>query len=166
MTDQTAGAQVAPKTKRGGYRPGAGRPAGRPNNKTLRKRAVIQAEVAEALAAANDLDIESMTAVMVLDWCMKRHLRAGDLSGATSTAALLAPYQAPRVATMVPNEVLPEDMQPDPEPIGDDPDAPPAIEGDDRDDERLAEYYARRAARRRQAGAGSVASDDVPPLIE
>lgn len=144
-----------PKSRRGGYRPGAGRPAGRPNNKTLKKRAIIQAEVAEALAVATDLDVESMTAVMVLDWCMKRHMRAGDLAGATATAALLAPYQAARVATMAPNEVLPEDLRPEPEAIGDDPDAPPAIEGDGRDDERMAEYYALRVARQREAKAGA-----------
>lgn len=105
-----------PKSKRGGYRPGAGRPAGRPNNATLRKKARIAAEVKTALEIANDVDVDNLSATDVIRMAMRTLVRAGDLQGAAAIAAVLAPYESPRIASQVYDVPLPADLAPDPKP--------------------------------------------------
>jgi hypothetical protein len=89
------------------------------NLRTLKKQARIAAEVKTALEIAAGVDVDSTSATDVIRLAMRTLVRAGDLTGAAAIAVTLAPYESARIATMVPNEALPEDLMPEPRPTPD-----------------------------------------------
>jgi hypothetical protein len=109
------------KTRRGGYRQGAGRKPGSLNQTTLKKQARLAAEVKTALEIASGIDVDGMSATDVIRLAMRTLVRAGDLTGAAVIAVTLAPYESPRFASVVPSEALPADLQSDPRPTPDEP---------------------------------------------
>jgi hypothetical protein len=142
------------KSKRGGYRPNSGRKPGSRNLKSIQKEERLKREVAAKVVVLSEADVSQMSAVSVLRMAMHSLVLAEDLTGAASIAEKLAPYESPRISAATMEQPLAADMEPDPETIGDDPEAPPAITGDRAvDDERMAEYYRARVESRREAGA-------------
>jgi hypothetical protein len=139
------------KSTHGGPGRGGGRRKGSRNKSLIARELATKNAIDDTLSRLTEEEIQRLTPLEIMVLAMHLLLSQGNLMGAVSVAKEAAPYVHPKVASMAPNEVLPEDLRPQPEAIGDDPDAPPAIEGDGRDDDRMAAYYARRVERRREA---------------
>jgi len=110
---------MKPKQGRGGARPGAGRPAGARNKKTIAKELAVSNAVEETLARLTQEEIQRLSPIEVMQLGMHLLLKAGNLIGAISTAEKLAPYIHSKVATTIPMTPLPEDLAPDTRTEGD-----------------------------------------------
>jgi hypothetical protein len=116
MQDETQGAQVAPKPKRGGFRQGSGRPKNSKNVRTIQREQRLKREVEAALAVASSDEIDGMSAVQIMDIAMKTFMKAGNMTSAVAVARDLAPYQSSKQASVQNEPAVPEDLQPDPRP--------------------------------------------------
>jgi len=101
------------KSKRGGRRPGAGRPAGVRNRATIQKEEAASRAVENALARLSEEEIQRLTPLEVMELGMHLLLQAGDMKGAIATAEKLAPYVAPKIASADATVPLPADLEPD-----------------------------------------------------
>ncbi len=73
----------------------------------------------KAADTLTDAAINEMDATDVMQFVMRSYMRSQNYAGAVSVARDLAPFQRPKVASMQPNEPLPEDLQPDQAPTPD-----------------------------------------------
>lgn len=139
------------KSTHGGPGRGGGRRKGSRNKALVAREIATKTAIDDTLARLTKEEIERLTPLEIMILAMHLLLTEGNLMGAVSVAKEAAPYVHGKVASVVLEQPLPEDMLPDPVAMPDDLDAPPAIEGDGLDDERMAAFYARRVAHRREA---------------
>lgn len=107
------------KRQRGGSRPGAGRPAGRRNKKTVEKEIALKGAVDDTVARLTKDEIEKFSPLEVLLLVMRLQLQAGNLSGALAAADRAAPFVHARLSSNIPPLVTPEDLAADPAPTPD-----------------------------------------------
>jgi hypothetical protein len=109
------------KRQRGGARPGAGRPAGHRNKKTVEREIALKGALDDTVARLTKEEIERFSPLEVLLLVMRLQLQAGNLSGALAAADRASPYVHARLSSNIPPPVLPEDLEPDPPAVGDEP---------------------------------------------
>jgi hypothetical protein len=107
--------------RRGGVRPGAGRPAGRKNKKTLLVEAKQRNVIDEKLSRLTGEEIERLTPLEVMQLGMHLLLRAGNITAAVATAEKLAPFIHPKMSSSDMVQPLPQDLASDPVPAPDEP---------------------------------------------
>ncbi len=108
------------KGKRGGPRPGSGRPKGRLNDKTIARQQSINAAIERALSQLSESEIKQLSPLEVMGLAMHLMLESRDLTGALAAAKELAPYLHSRMGSNPPLPIMPEELLPDPAPQPDD----------------------------------------------
>ena len=109
------------KKPRGGTRPGAGRPPGRKNKRTLEREYAAKNAIDETLARLTGEEIERLKPLDIMILAMHLMLKSGNLMGAASVAEKAAPYIHAKIASWMPDTPLPEDLVGDPKPQPDEP---------------------------------------------
>ena len=108
-----------PKKPRGGARPGAGRPPGHKNKKTIAKEFAQRNVIDETLSRLTGEEIERLTPLQIMELGMHLMLKAGNITAAVAMAEV-TPFVHPKMATTTPDSIpWPEDLQPDPPPTPD-----------------------------------------------
>jgi hypothetical protein len=114
---------------KGGARIGAGRPAGRRDNKTIAKELAIQQVRAEMMKGLTLEDVQKLPAKTILAMAVASRLIALDFDTAAAIAKDLLPYQEARKAPETPTPPgLPPELRRDGSGIGD-PDPTPDEQG-------------------------------------
>jgi hypothetical protein len=139
-----------PGPGRGGAREGGGRPKGSRNKALVAREIATKNAIDDTLARLTEEEIQRLTPLEIMILAMHLMLQSHNLMGAVSVAKEAAPYVHPKVASVVHDVPLPEDLRAQPEPTPDDDNVPPLVEGDGRDDERALAYWTRRVARKRE----------------
>lgn len=98
-----------------------GRKPGSRNRATIEKEEAARATAAALAAGLTTGELADISPLTVLRLCMVQALQNGDLIGARTAAAELAPYCAPKMGMAAPSVEIPPELlaQPDPEPIPD-----------------------------------------------
>lgn len=109
------------KDPRGGPRKGAGRPKGAKSARTIARERRIRQAVQDALAEAPSPEIEEADPFTALEFALRTYWRSGDLAGMVAVAKEMLPYTRPKMASAEPVAPLPADLEPDPEPVPDEP---------------------------------------------
>jgi hypothetical protein len=109
------------KAPHGGARPGAGRPKGHKNKKTLQRELMANQAIDDVLAKLSPDDIEKLLPLDVMILAMSTMLKAGNLLAAAAVAEKAAPYCHSKLASAEILRPLPEDLEPDPIPTPDQP---------------------------------------------
>jgi hypothetical protein len=103
------------KPKRGGARPGSGRPPG-PSKRTVKVEKRVKSAVEEALTTSPPPEIEEADPFKALEWALKTYWRAGNVAGLVTVAREMLPYTRPKFASADGVKPLPEDLLPQPRP--------------------------------------------------
>jgi hypothetical protein len=109
------------KRPHGGRRENAGRPKGAKNKATRARELAANNAIDETLAKLTQEEIQRFTPLEIMIMAMHLLLQSGNLLGAVGVAEKAAPYVHSKLSSLVPAPVLPEDLEPDPIPEGDEP---------------------------------------------
>lgn len=115
MSDTSKVNSKPSKSKRGGARPGAGRPLGRLSASTRAREKRVKKEVAAVLAALAPEKLDELCddPLEALRFALRCHLGAGDLAGIASVAERMLPYCRPKLSSETALVPLPSDLLPD-----------------------------------------------------
>jgi hypothetical protein len=107
--------------QRGGRRDGAGRPKGSRAKATVARELAANNAIDETLSRLTQDEIKRLLPLEIMILAMHLQLQAGNLMGAVAVAEKCAPYLHAKLSSNIPPPVLPEDLEPDPPAVGDEP---------------------------------------------